>query len=240
MRKRSRVVNIRRRTRFRYSYINAHLAARAKAKAPTRSLVSIDDVGRPWHSSPMTGRGSSPARRSTSTAAIIDQPMSRAGSASACQTGRKRLPCGSLSAYDRDDAAIHARWGSLMRRIFLPALGALLLIFVFAETASAQSVGHRGGWGVRHVGAWGAHRSGWRGAGRGLRAYVGYGWDYPWRPWAWGAGAALTGATAASPYGYGYPSAYPYGGVYYNRYGYPPCSCAPSGYFYPAAAGWGW
>ena len=104
-----------------------------------------------------------------------------------------------------------------MRRIFLPALGALLLIFALADTASAQRV-HRGGWGVRPVGSW----------------------VYPWRPWAWGAGAALTSVTAASPYGYGYAAAYPYGGVYYNRYGYPPCSCAPSGYFYPAAAGWGW
>ena len=123
-----------------------------------------------------------------------------------------------------------------MRRILVAAFGALLLTFVFAESASAQRAGYRAGGGARHVGAWAAYRPGWRAAAW-RRPYAGYGWRYPWRPWAWGAG----GVTVASTYGYGYPyGLYPYGGVYTSGYGYPPCNCSAAAYFYPAAAGWGW
>jgi hypothetical protein len=157
--------------------------------------------------------------------------------------------------------------GSVMRRIFLAALGALLLIIAFAESASAQRAwGYRGGgWGVRAVGirgagfygrpymgrGWGLYRPGWRAAGWGWRRpYAGYGWGSPWRRgWGWGAAGLVAGVTAASYYGYGYPNGYgyPYGySTYpYTGYGYPSCGCGSGygygGYAYPAAySGWGY
>ena len=132
------------------------------------------------------------------------------------------------------NAAVMVLWGSVMRRILVAVLGALLLTFVFAESASAQrGWGYRGGWGVRTAGGWGVYRPGWRVAGLGWRRpAVGYGWRYPWRPWAWGVGYGGYGY----PYGYAYPS-------YAVGYGYvsPPCgACGLSALWYPAAAGWGW
>jgi len=132
------------------------------------------------------------------------------------------------------NAAVMVLWGSVMRRILFAALGALLLTFVFAESASAQR-----GWG--YGGGWGVYRPGWRAGGLGWRTAsgwgwrrpaVGYGWRYPWRPWAWGVGYGGYGY----PYGYAYPS-------YAVGYGYvsPPCgACGLSALWYPAAAGWGW
>src|SRR5262249_49952870 len=109
------------------------------------------------------------------------------------------------------------RRGSVMRRILVAAFGALLLTFVFAESASAQRAGYRAGSGARPVGAGAAYRPGWRAAAW-RRPYAGYGWRYPWRPWAWGGAGVAAGVTAASISGYGYPyGLYPYGSV--DRHG---------------------
>src|SRR5689334_23490192 len=87
---------------------------------------------------------------------------------------------------------------SVMRRMFVAALGALLFTLTFAESASAQRAwGWRGGgWGVRAVGVRGGfvgrpfYRAGWGGAGWGVRrAAWGPGWGWR-RPWGWGVGAA--------------------------------------------------
>jgi hypothetical protein len=135
-----------------------------------------------------------------------------------------------------------------MRKVFLAALGALLLSVVFVESASAQRWGYRGGgWGGRAIGGFygrpfvrpglGLYRPGWRAAGLygWRRPYLGYG--YGWRrPWlGWGAAGIVAGVAAASylsypSYGYaayGYPS---YG---YAAYGYPSSGCGCGGY------GWG-
>jgi hypothetical protein len=143
-----------------------------------------------------------------------------------------------------------------MRRIFLAALGALLLTVVFAENASAQRWGWRGaGWGARGIGmraggfhgrpflrgGWGIRRAGfygWR------RPWGGYGWARPWRRgWGWGAAGVVAGVTAASYYGYpgyGYPAAYGYGGYGYPAYAYRPYGYSSCGCGYRSWSGWGY
>jgi hypothetical protein len=146
-----------------------------------------------------------------------------------------------------------------MRKVFLAALGAILLSVVFVESASAQRAwGYRGaGWGGRAIGGfygrpfvrrgWGVssagfygrpylrpgmglYRPGWRTAGY-------YGWRRPWL--GWGAAGIVAGVAAASYYGYpgyGY-AAYDYPAYAYSSYGYPSCGCGyRSGYL----GGYGW
>jgi hypothetical protein len=147
-----------------------------------------------------------------------------------------------------------------MRKVFLAALGAMLLSAVFVESASAQRAwGYRGAaWGPRAIGVrsagfygrpgWGGLYGrpylrpglGWRPAGYygWRRPYVGYGWRRPWGL-GWGAAGIVAGVTAAAYYaypsysyaGYGYPS---YG---YAAYGYPSCGCGSAASYF---GGYGW
>jgi len=110
-----------------------------------------------------------------------------------------------------------------MRKALIAALGAFLLTITFASEASAQRWWRGGGW-----------------YGGGVWRAGGWGWGYrPYRPFVWGAAAALGTAAALSyasypyysypryRYGYDYPSAYSsyaYAPTY--SYGY----VAPSAY----------
>jgi hypothetical protein len=105
-----------------------------------------------------------------------------------------------------------------MRKALVAALGALLLTIVFADQASAQYYrwgGYYGG-GIWRAGGW---NWGYRN------------WGYrPYRPFVWGAAAALS--YASYPY-YSYPYRYRYGYDYpsaYSSYAYVPTYVAPSAY----------
>lgn len=114
-----------------------------------------------------------------------------------------------------------------MRKALVAALGALLLTIAFADQASAQRRwgGYYGG-GIWRAGGW---NWGYRN------------WGYrPYRPFVWGAAAALGTAAALSyasyPY-YSYPYRYRYGYDYpsaYSSYAYVPTYSygyvAPSAY----------
>ena len=116
-----------------------------------------------------------------------------------------------------------------MRKALVAALGAFLLTITFASEASAQRWWRGGGW-----------------YGGGVWRAGGWGWGYrPYRPFVWGAAAALGTAAALSyasypyysypryRYGYDYPyasSSYVYAPRY--SYGYVPSS-AYTGYDVP-------
>jgi hypothetical protein len=148
-----------------------------------------------------------------------------------------------------------------MRKVFLAALGALLLSVVFVESASAQRWGYRGaGWGGRAIGGFygrpggfygrpfvrpglGLYRPGWRAAGLygWRRPYLGYGYGWRRPGLGWGAAGIVAGVAAASYYGYsgyGY-AAYGYPSYGYSAYAYPSNGCG-CGYASSYSGGYGW